>query len=148
MPTYYKGPLVTWAYFNRKPIHDVRINGEGFGGGEFRRSERSTVELSDGSDPKKRAREDPYGQNINTIGSVCFSAHGRAASVRLATRSIDPCVLWPPGVDFLAGRALYWNCDVRKGGKYHHLLCQSRWDRRFLKRALCHDVGHDAFSAG
>jgi hypothetical protein len=48
----------TWAYFNRQPIHDVRINGEGFGGGEFRHSERSTVELSDGSDSKQRARED------------------------------------------------------------------------------------------
>jgi len=47
-----------FAFINSKPILDVRIEGEGIGGGEFRHSERSTVELSDGSDTRVRARED------------------------------------------------------------------------------------------
>jgi len=47
-----------WNFFNKRPVHDVRINGEGEGGGEFRATERSTVELSDTNDPKERAKQD------------------------------------------------------------------------------------------
>ena len=47
-----------WNFFNKRPVHDVRIDGEGVGGGEFRATERSTVELSDTNDPKERARRD------------------------------------------------------------------------------------------
>jgi hypothetical protein len=34
---------VVWAHVHHRPILDVRIDGQGAGGGEFRHSERSTV---------------------------------------------------------------------------------------------------------
>jgi hypothetical protein len=48
---------VMWNYVHQEPIHSVEINKQGSGGGEFRALETSAVELSDGSDPQRRAHE-------------------------------------------------------------------------------------------
>jgi hypothetical protein len=47
-----------WNYVHQEPIHSVEINKQGSGGGEFKALPNSRVELSDGSDPQQRVRED------------------------------------------------------------------------------------------
>src|SRR5262245_19285892 len=48
-----------YAYFTGAPVHDVAINGQGLGGGEFRHTDLPPIELvTDDDDPKARARQD------------------------------------------------------------------------------------------
>src|SRR5262249_20744232 len=58
LAAHHEAAHVCWNFFNKRPVYDVRIDGDGAGGGAFRATERSTVELSDSNDPKERAKQD------------------------------------------------------------------------------------------
>src|SRR5262249_42567540 len=45
LAAHHEASHVLWNYVNEKPIHDVRINGKGFGGGEFRAIPHPAVQL-------------------------------------------------------------------------------------------------------